>query len=118
MAVKPFNLPPLSQRLMSNAHFGHRAQLIRADLPRVCSCAGSLVCGTGSDTIGALQLRIAGFRKLLATGILPPTPGVMQLPYLQPLTGIAGDKSNTIVFPVPGGFKDLPPRPMPSGSGA
>ena len=31
----------------------------------------------------------------------------MQLRYLQTLAGIAGDKTNTIVFPVPGDFMDL-----------
>src|SRR5712672_2763492 len=41
-------------------------------------------------------------RKLIeAANILSGRPEAMQLRYLQPLTNIAGDKSSTVVFPVP-----------------
>jgi hypothetical protein len=41
----------------------------------------------------------------------------MQLRYLQTLTGIAGDRTNTIVFPVPGDLVDLLPRRQPPAGG-
>ncbi len=44
-------------------------------------------------------------------------PEAMQLRYLQTLAGIAGDKTNTIVFPVPGNFMDLLPRQKSPGGG-
>lgn len=53
---------------------------------------------------GELQ---ASEKLLAAAEVLAGKPQAMQLRYLQTLTGIAGDKSNTIVFPVPGDFMDL-----------
>jgi len=53
---------------------------------------------------GELQ---ASEKLLAAAEILAGRPQAMQLRYLQTLTGIAGDKSNTIVFPVPGEFMEL-----------
>lgn len=58
----------------------------------------------------------ASEKLLAAAEILARKPEAMQLRYLQTLTGIAGDKTNTIVFPVPGDFLDLL-RPKPPGSG-
>lgn len=40
-------------------------------------------------------------KLLAATQILKPQPQAIQLLYLQKLTEIAGDKSSTIVFPLP-----------------
>jgi regulator of protease activity HflC (stomatin/prohibitin superfamily) len=48
---------------------------------------------------GELQ---AAEKLLQAANTLSATPQAMQLRYLQTLTAIAGDKSSTIVFPVPG----------------
>ena len=48
---------------------------------------------------GELQ---ASEKLLAAAEILAAKPQAMQLRYLQTLTSIAGDKSSTIVFPVPG----------------
>ncbi len=53
---------------------------------------------------GELQ---ASEKLLAAAEILSRKPQAMQLRYLQTLTGIAGDKTNTIVFPVPGDLMDL-----------
>jgi len=53
---------------------------------------------------GELQ---ASEKLLAAAQILAQQPQAMQLRYLQTLAGIAGDKTNTIVFPVPGEFLDL-----------
>jgi len=53
---------------------------------------------------GELQ---ASEKLLAAAEILARSPQAMQLRYLQTLAGIAGDKTNTIVFPVPGDFIDL-----------
>jgi len=53
---------------------------------------------------GELQ---ASEKLLAAAQILAQQPQAMQLRYLQTLAGIAGDKTNTIVFPVPGEFMDL-----------
>lgn len=53
---------------------------------------------------GELQ---ASEKLLAAAEILAGKPQAMQLRYLQTLTGIASDRSNTIVFPVPGDFMDL-----------
>lgn len=53
---------------------------------------------------GELQ---ASEKLLAAAEILARKPQAMQLRYLQTLSGIAGDRSNTIVFPVPGDFMDL-----------
>lgn len=53
---------------------------------------------------GELQ---ASEKLLAAAEILARKPQAMQLRYLQTLTGIAGDRSNTIVFPVPGDFMEL-----------
>ena len=50
---------------------------------------------------GELQ---ASEKLLAAAEVLSRNPQAMQLRYLQTLSGIAGDKSNTIVFPVPGDF--------------
>jgi regulator of protease activity HflC (stomatin/prohibitin superfamily) len=50
---------------------------------------------------GELQ---ASEKLLQAAEILARQPQAMQLRYLQTLTNIAGDKSNTIVFPLPGNF--------------
>jgi regulator of protease activity HflC (stomatin/prohibitin superfamily) len=62
---------------------------------------------------GELQ---ASEKLLAAAEILARKPQAMQLRYLQTLTGIAGDKSNTIVFPVPGDFIEMLMRPKsPTG---
>lgn len=53
---------------------------------------------------GELQ---ASEKLLAAAQILAQQPQAMQLRYLQTLAGIAGDKTNTIVFPVSGEFMDL-----------
>ena len=53
---------------------------------------------------GELQ---ASEKLLAAAEILARQPQAMQLRYLQTLAGIAGDKTNTIVFPMPGDFMDL-----------
>lgn len=53
---------------------------------------------------GELQ---AAEKLLAAAEILAHKTQAMQLRYLQTLTGIASDKSNTIVFPVPGDFVEL-----------
>jgi regulator of protease activity HflC (stomatin/prohibitin superfamily) len=53
---------------------------------------------------GELQ---ASEKLLAAAEILAIKPQAMQLRYLQTLSGIAGDRTNTIVFPVPGDFMDL-----------
>ncbi len=53
---------------------------------------------------GELQ---ASEKLLAAAEVLARKPQAMQLRYLQTLAGIAGDKTNTIVFPVPGDFLNL-----------
>ena len=53
---------------------------------------------------GELQ---ASEKLLAAAEILACNPQAMQLRYLQTLGSIASDKTNTIVFPVPGGFMEL-----------
>ncbi len=53
---------------------------------------------------GELQ---ASEKLLAAADILSRKPQAMQLRYLQTLSNIAGDKTNTIVFPVPGNLMDL-----------
>jgi regulator of protease activity HflC (stomatin/prohibitin superfamily) len=53
---------------------------------------------------GELQ---ASEKPLAAAEILSRNPQTMQFCYLQTLAGIAGDKTNTIVFPVPGEFMAL-----------
>jgi regulator of protease activity HflC (stomatin/prohibitin superfamily) len=53
---------------------------------------------------GELQ---ASEKLLAAAEILAAKPQAMQLRYLQTLTSIAGDKSNTIVFPLPGELMNL-----------
>ncbi|MCF8179592.1 MAG: slipin family protein [Sulfuritalea sp.] len=63
---------------------------------------------------GELQ---ASDKLLAAAEILSRNPQAMQLRYLQTLAGIAGDKTNTIVFPVPGDLMDLLLRPKAQGSG-
>jgi regulator of protease activity HflC (stomatin/prohibitin superfamily) len=47
---------------------------------------------------GELQ---ASEKLMLASEVLSRNPNAMQLRYLQTLTEIAGDKSNTIAFPIP-----------------
>ncbi|MGB7815133.1 MAG: slipin family protein [Methylotenera sp.] len=53
---------------------------------------------------GELQ---ASEKLLAAAEILGRKPQAMQLRYLQTLGSIAGDRTNTIVFPVPGDFLEL-----------
>jgi regulator of protease activity HflC (stomatin/prohibitin superfamily) len=53
---------------------------------------------------GELQ---ASEKLLQAAQMLAQQPEAMQLRYLQTLAGIAGDKTNTIVFPMPGNLMDL-----------
>ena len=60
---------------------------------------------------GELQ---ASEKLLAAAKILAGKPQAMQLRYLQTLGSIAGDKTNTIVFPMPGDFMELlTPRQKP-----
>jgi regulator of protease activity HflC (stomatin/prohibitin superfamily) len=70
---------------------------------------------------GELQ---ASEKLLQASQVLARTPQAMQLRYLQTLTSIAGDRSSTIVFPVPldvlaglvgTGSTPAPPTPRPAG---
>ncbi|MDP1607104.1 MAG: slipin family protein [Rhodocyclaceae bacterium] len=61
---------------------------------------------------GELQ---ASEKLLAAAEILARQPQAMQLRYLQTLAGIAGDKTNTIVFPVPGDFMDMLRKKAPGG---
>jgi regulator of protease activity HflC (stomatin/prohibitin superfamily) len=61
---------------------------------------------------GELQ---ASEKLLAAAEILAAKPQAMQLRYLQTLTSIAGDKSSTIVFPVPGEFMNVLMRGMKTG---
>jgi regulator of protease activity HflC (stomatin/prohibitin superfamily) len=53
---------------------------------------------------GELQ---AAEKLLAAAEILAVRPQAMQLRFLQTLSNIAGDKSNTIVFPMPGELMNL-----------
>jgi regulator of protease activity HflC (stomatin/prohibitin superfamily) len=53
---------------------------------------------------GELQ---ASEKLLQAAQVLARQPEAMQLRYLQTLANIAGDKSSTIVFPVPGDFLSI-----------
>jgi regulator of protease activity HflC (stomatin/prohibitin superfamily) len=53
---------------------------------------------------GELQ---ASEKLLAAAEILAAKPQAMQLRYLQTLSNIAGDKTNTIVFPLPGELMNL-----------
>jgi regulator of protease activity HflC (stomatin/prohibitin superfamily) len=53
---------------------------------------------------GELQ---ASEKLLAAAEILAARPEAMQLRYLQTLSNIAGDKTNTIVFPMPGELMNL-----------
>jgi len=57
----------------------------------------------------------ASEKLLAAAKILAQQPEAMQLRYLQTLAGIAGDKTNTIVFPMPGNFMDLLTRDKKTG---
>jgi regulator of protease activity HflC (stomatin/prohibitin superfamily) len=61
---------------------------------------------------GELQ---ASEKLLAAAEILAKKPQAMQLRYLQTLTSIAGDKSSTIVFPVPGEFMNVLMRQVKEG---
>ena len=63
---------------------------------------------------GELQ---ASEKLLQAAQILARQPEAMQLRYLQTLAGIAGDKTNTIIFPVPGDFMASLMRHNSSGGG-
>ena len=61
---------------------------------------------------GELQ---ASEKLLAAAEILAARPQAMQLRYLQTLTSIAGDKSSTIVFPMPGELLNLMMRNPKAG---
>ncbi|WP_018077840.1 slipin family protein [Thiobacillus denitrificans] len=61
---------------------------------------------------GELQ---ASEKLLAAADILAGRPQAMQLRYLQTLSNIAGDRSNTIVFPMPGELMNLLMRNTKSG---
>ena len=61
---------------------------------------------------GELQ---ASEKLLAAADILAGRPQAMQLRYLQTLSNIAGDRSNTIVFPMPGELMNLLMRSTKSG---
>jgi len=61
---------------------------------------------------GELQ---AAEKLLAAAEILAVRPQAMQLRYLQTLSNIAGDKTNTIVFPMPGELMNLMMRSPKSG---
>ncbi len=61
---------------------------------------------------GELQ---ASEKLLAAAEILAGRPQAMQLRYLQTLSNIAGDKSNTIVFPLPGELMNLMMRNSRAG---
>jgi regulator of protease activity HflC (stomatin/prohibitin superfamily) len=61
---------------------------------------------------GELQ---ASEKLLAAAEILAGRPQAMQLRYLQTLSNIAGDKSNTIVFPMPGELMNLMMRNPKAG---
>ncbi|AAZ96443.1 stomatin-like transmembrane protein, Band 7 protein [Thiobacillus denitrificans ATCC 25259] len=60
---------------------------------------------------GELQ---ASEKLLAAAEVLAGRPQAMQLRYLQTLSSIAGDRSNTIVFPMPGELMNLMMRPSPA----
>ncbi|MGE0356932.1 MAG: slipin family protein [Burkholderiales bacterium] len=66
---------------------------------------------------GELQ---ASEKLMMAAEMLSRQPGAMQLRYMQTLGAIAGDKSSTIVFPLPiellGGMADLARRPSAPGT--
>ncbi|OGS99030.1 MAG: hypothetical protein A3F73_10465 [Gallionellales bacterium RIFCSPLOWO2_12_FULL_59_22] len=64
---------------------------------------------------GELQ---ASEKLLQAAQMLAQQPEAMQLRYLQTLAAIAGDKSNTIIFPMPGNFMELLSHPKSPGGGA
>jgi regulator of protease activity HflC (stomatin/prohibitin superfamily) len=61
---------------------------------------------------GELQ---ASEKLLAAAEILAASPQAMQLRYLQTLSNIAGDKTNTIVFPMPGELMNLMMRDRKPG---
>lgn len=61
---------------------------------------------------GELQ---ASEKLLAAAKILAASPQAMQLRYLQTLSNIAGDKTNTIVFPMPGELMNLMMRSLKTG---
>ncbi len=61
---------------------------------------------------GELQ---ASEKLLAAAEILAVKPQAMQLRYLQTLSNIAGDKTNTIVFPLPGELMNLMARSPKAG---
>jgi len=61
---------------------------------------------------GELQ---ASEKLLAAAEILAVRPQAMQLRYLQTLSNIAGDKTNTIVFPLPGELMNLMMRDRKPG---
>jgi regulator of protease activity HflC (stomatin/prohibitin superfamily) len=61
---------------------------------------------------GELQ---ASEKLLAAAEVLAGQPQAMQLRYLQTLSNIAGDRTNTIVFPLPGELMNLMMRERKSG---
>ncbi|MDO9221349.1 MAG: slipin family protein, partial [Thiobacillus sp.] len=61
---------------------------------------------------GELQ---ASEKLLAAAEILAGKPQAMQLRYLQTLANIAGDRTNTIIFPLPGDLMNLMTRSTKSG---
>ncbi|MHB1402616.1 MAG: slipin family protein [Thiobacillus sp.] len=61
---------------------------------------------------GELQ---ASEKLLAAAEVLAGRPQAMQLRYLQTLSNIAGDRTNTIVFPLPGELMNLMMRERKSG---
>ena len=61
---------------------------------------------------GELQ---ASEKLLAAAEVLAGRPQAMQLRYLQTLSNIAGDRTNTIVFPMPGELMNLMMRERKSG---
>jgi regulator of protease activity HflC (stomatin/prohibitin superfamily) len=61
---------------------------------------------------GELQ---ASEKLLAAAAVLSQNPQAMQLRYLQTLSTIASDKSNTIVFPLPGEFMNMLARAGKTG---
>ncbi|PCH83053.1 MAG: hypothetical protein COB26_10590 [Piscirickettsiaceae bacterium] len=63
---------------------------------------------------GELQ---ASEKLLAAAKVLAQQPQAIQLRYLQTLTEIAGEKSSTIVFPVPFDFLDALTRPKNNANG-
>ncbi len=57
-----------------------------------------------AKVIHALGENEVSEQLLLAANTLAKQPQALQLRYLQTLTEIAGDKSNTVIFPIPMDF--------------